>query len=103
MGIFKVKTEEDWKINYIKEFNEMREAYENKIQKKQLEIDTLKEEVEALKLSKNGLKPKEKQIRDLDINNIKELRENGLSYREIAKKTRWSKATICRVINGFYD
>ena len=35
--------------------------------------------------------------------NIKELRSNGLSYREISKETSWSKATICRVLNGMYD
>ena len=34
MGIFKLKSEEDWKINYIKEFNEMRNNYEKKLQKK---------------------------------------------------------------------
>lgn len=103
MGIFKLKSEEDWKINYIKEFNEMRNNYEKKLQKKQLEIDKLKSEIELLKSNKSGLKPKEKQIRDLDISNIKNLREDGLSYREIAKKTNWSKATICRVLNVFYD
>ena len=103
MGIFKLKSEEDWKINYIKEFNEMRNNYEKKLQKKQLEIDRLKNEIEVLKSNKGGLKPKEKQIRDLDISNIKNLREDGLSYGEIAKKTNWSKATICRVLNGFYD
>ncbi len=86
MGIFKLKSEEDWKINYIKEFNEMRNNYEKKLQKKQLEIDKLKSEIELLKSNKSGLKPKEKQIRDLDISNIKNLREGGLSYREIAKK-----------------
>ena len=103
MGIFKLKSEEDWKINYIKEFNEMRNNYEKKLQKKQLEIDRLKSEIELLKSNKSGLKPKEKQIRDLDISNIKKLRDDGLSYREIAKKTNWSKATICRGLNGFYD
>lgn len=81
MGIFKLKSEEDWKINYIKEFNEMRNNYEKKLQKKQLEIDKLKSEIELLKSNKSGLKPKEKQIRDLDISNIKNLREGGLSYR----------------------
>lgn len=103
MGIFKLKTEEDWKINYIKEFNEMRNNYEKKLQKKQLEIEKLKIEIETLKSNKGSLRPKEKQIRDLDINNIKKLRKEGLSYREISKETSWSKATICRVLNGFYD
>ncbi len=103
MGIFKLRNEEDWKINYIKEFNEMRNAYEKKLQIKQLEIEKLKSELEMLKITKGTLKPKEKQIRDLDILNIKDLRKSGLSYREISNKTSWSKATICRVLNGFYD
>ena len=93
MGIFRLKTEEDWKINYIKEFNEMRADYERKLEKKQFEIESLK----------NSLKPKEKQIKDLDIQKIKNLRKEGLSYREISSKTSWSKATVSRVLNGLYD
>lgn len=103
MAMFKPKTETDWKKNYILEFNEMRESYEKKLQKKQLEIDTLKIEIQRLKEARNNLKPKEKQITDDDIKKIKELREIGLSYGEIANKTRWSKATISRVLNGLYD
>ena len=86
MGLFKTKSDENWKINYIKEFNEMRAEYEKKILAKQNEIDELK-----------------KQIKDSDIASIKELRTEGLSYREISQKTCWSKATVCRVLNGFYD
>ena len=63
----------------------------------------LKNEIEQLKTLRNNLKPKEKQIKDSDIQYIKELRSNGLSYREISKETSWSKATICRVLNGMYD
>ena len=96
MGLFKTKSDENWKINYIKEFNEMRAEYEKKILAKQNEIDELKS-------VKSNLKPKEKQIRDSDIASIKELRTEGLSYREISQKTCWSKATVCRVLNGFYD
>lgn len=103
MGIFKLKSDEDWKINYIKEFNEMRGSYENKLQKKQIEIDSLKLEIERLKNCKNSLKPKEKQITDQDIMSIKRLRDNGLSYREISIETNWSKATVSRVLNGLYD
>ncbi|HDO8890797.1 TPA: DNA-binding protein, partial [Clostridioides difficile] len=44
MGIFKTKMDEDWKVNYIKEFNEMRDSYESKLQKKQFEVDSLKSE-----------------------------------------------------------
>ncbi len=81
MAMFKPRTETDWKKNYIIEFNEMRDSYEKKLQKKQMEIDTL----------------------DEDIQKIKDLREIGLSYGKIANKTRWSKATISRVLNGLYD
>lgn len=103
MGIFKLKSDENWKINYIKEFNEMRGSYENKLQKKQIEIEGLKLEIERLKNYKNNLKPKEKQITDQDIMSIKRLRSNGLSYREISIETNWSKATVSRVLNGLYD
>lgn len=103
MGLFKSKSDENWKINYIKEFNEMRTEYERKILIKQNEIDDLKKQIEELKSFKIYLKPKEKQIRDSDIDSIKELRNQGLSYREISQKTSWSKATICRVLNGAYD
>ncbi|WP_297135477.1 helix-turn-helix domain-containing protein [Terrisporobacter sp.] len=103
MGLFKTKSQDDWKVNYIREFNEMRDSYEDKLQKKQMEIEDLKKQVEELKSIKSNLKPKEKQIKDSDIEYIKELRNEGLSYREISKKTSWSKATVCRVLNGLYD
>ncbi|HBI91045.1 MAG TPA: DNA-binding protein [Terrisporobacter glycolicus] len=103
MGLFKTKSQDDWKVNYIKEFNEMRDAYEEKLRAKQMEIASLKEEIEHLRLLRNNLKPKEKQIKDSDIEQIKELRNDGLSYREISKETSWSKATVCRVLNGLYD
>lgn len=103
MGFFKTKSQDEWKINYIKEFNEMRDSYEDKLKAKQKEIDNLKKEIEELKSLRNNLKPKEKQIKDSDIQHIKELRNKGLSYREISKETSWSKATVCRVLNGLYD
>ena len=103
MAMFKVKYEDDWKKNYILEFNQMRDAYEKKLQKKQIEIDTLKADIVKLKNSKNTLKPKEKQITDIDIQCIKDLRLCGLSYSEISKRTSWSKATVSRVLNGLYD
>ncbi|MFR3370398.1 MAG: helix-turn-helix domain-containing protein [Clostridioides difficile] len=40
---------------------------------------------------------------DDDINNIKSLRRDGLSYKEISNQTSWSKATVSRVLNGLYD
>ncbi len=103
MGLFKTKSDENWKMNYIKEFNEMRSEYEKKILAKQGEIDDLKKQLEELKAFRSNLRPKEKQIKDSDIESIKELRTQGLSYREISQKTSWSKATVCRVLNGVYD
>jgi uncharacterized protein YerC len=103
MAMFKIKEQDDWKKNYILEFNEMRDAYEKKLQKKQMEIDTLKVEIIRLKNSKQTLKPKEKQITDIDIQSIRDLRLKGLSYSEISSKTKWSKATVSRVLNGLYD
>ena len=103
MGLFKTKSDENWKINYIKEFNEMRAEYEKKILAKQNEIDELKKQLDELKSFRSNLRPKEKQIKDSDIESIKELRTQGLSYREISQQTSWSKATVCRVLNGFYD
>lgn len=103
MGLFKTRVDESWKINYIKEFNEMRSEYEKKILSKQNEIDDLKKQLEELKCFRSNLRPKEKQIKDSDIESIKELRTQGLSYREISQQTSWSKATVCRVLNGVYD
>lgn len=103
MGLFKTRVDENWKINYIKEFNEMRSEYEKKILSKQNEIDDLKKQLEESKCFRSNLRPKEKQIKDSDIASIKELRTQGLSYREISQQTSWSKATVCRVLNGVYD
>ena len=103
MAIFKTKEKKDWKQDYIKDFNKMRETYEKKLKTKQEEIDLLRSEIERFKDHRNYLKPKEKQIKDSDINTIKDLRQNGKSYREISNVTNWSKATVSRVLNGMYD
>ena len=81
----------------------MRDSYESKLQKNQFEGDSLKSELDRRRSYKNSLKPKEKQITDDDINNIKSLRRDGLSYKEISNQTSWSKATVSRVLNGLYD
>lgn len=54
-------------------------------------------------LSKETLIKKQRQITDKQIEEIKELRKQGLSYSKIEKITQWSKFTISRVVNGFYD
>ena len=84
------------KFNYMEEYFKMKHEYEEKIK-------SLETELEELKAVKSGLKPKTMQIKPEDILYIKVLRKQGLSYRQIASETKWSKATISRVINGFYD
>ena len=51
------------------------------------------------KLSKFSNKRK---ITDTDILKIKQLRNNGLSYREIEKEVGWSKYVIGKVLNDKY-
>ena len=67
------------------------------------ELGISQKQLEELKCFRSNLRPKEKQIKDSDIESIKELRTQGLSYREISQQTSWSKATVCRVLNGVYD
>lgn len=58
-----------------------------------------------LKVKNNyeNLVPKTQQITHKDVEKIKELKANGLSYSAIKAETNWSKATISRVLNGLYD
>lgn len=49
------------------------------------------------------LKNQEKQIEQKDIDLIKSLIKEKLSYRVIANKTGWSIATITRIKKGYYD
>lgn len=65
------------------------------------EINKKTEEYEAL-VKSNKLVPKTPLITLEEIEEIKELREEGLTYSQIANKTNWSKATISRIINGKY-
>lgn len=48
-------------------------------------------------------KKKIQQITEQQIQEIKTLRNQGLSYSEIERNTKWSKYTISRVLNGHYD
>lgn len=103
MALFKTREKKDWKDEYIRDYRQMKEEYEKRLETKQIEIERLKEEIENYKDRRSYLKPKEKQIKDSDIDLIKSLRFRGMSYREICNETRWSKATVSRVLNGMYD
>lgn len=100
MGIFnKNKSSEiDWKEKY----NELKHRHDNLYE----ENRALKKKVSLLetRIKKTGyLEPKERQIKWEEILRIKALKKEGLSYSSISKETGWSKATICRVINRYYD
>lgn len=99
MAIFNRKEQ----INWEEKYNELLCRYDNlydenrKLKKKVNDLEVM--------IKKTGyLKPKERQITTDEILYIKTLKsKENLSYSAISKETGWSKATICRVINGAYD
>lgn len=66
------------------------------------EIESLKLELENTK-AKITLQSKKREISDKQVQEIKELRASGLSYRAIEEKTKWSRFTIGKAIKGEYD
>lgn len=62
-----------------------------------------REELEEFKTKAFIPKRKKQQITQKDIDKIKKLSQDGLSYSKIQKITKWSKCTISKVINGYYD
>ena len=99
MAIFNKREKSDWEEKY----NELLCRYDSLYE----ENRELKKKVKDLevRIKKTGyLEPKERQISNDEILYIKTLRvKENLRYSSIAKETGWSKATICRVINGAYD
>lgn len=78
----------------IKNLEKMLEPYKNKIQELSEENDSLKAK---------SFYPRTREITDEQIQEIKELRASGLSYRAIEEKTKWSRFTIGKAIKGEYD
>ncbi len=70
-------------------------SYEEKIKKLEVELEEAK--------SKITLQTRTREISDKQVEEIKELRALGLSYRAIEEKTKWSRFTIGRVLKGEYD
>ncbi|HBG3660554.1 TPA: hypothetical protein KQB99_003938 [Clostridioides difficile] len=66
-------------------------------------IKIYREELEEFKTKAFIPKRKKQQITQKDIDKIKKLSQDGLSYSKIQKITKWSKCTISKVINGYYD
>lgn len=102
-------TELAGKLNVLqKQYYELREensklkkelsVYKSNLKKARAENQEYKKQLQSSQLQK-----KQRQISDEQIEEIKKLRNQGLSFRAISKKTNWSVFTISRVLNGFYD
>ena len=90
------------KLNNIEDFyqgriNRLIKRFEDE---KSNEIQELKNGIKDLK-SRALVNPK--KITDKQVNEVKELRALGLSYRKIAERTSLGTTTICRIINGEYE
>lgn len=66
-------------------------------------IKTQRKELEEFKTKAFIPKRKKQQITPEDIDKIKKLKQDDLSYSKIEKITKWSKCTISKVVNGYYD
>lgn len=62
-----------------------------------------KKELEQIKTKAFIPTKKIQQITEQQIQEIKTLRNQDLSYSEIERITKWSKYTISKVLNGHYD
>ena len=101
-SLIKENEELKFKLNNIEGFYEERinrliKRFEDE---KLNEVQKLKNEINYLK-SRALVNPK--KISDKQINEVKELRALGLSYRKISQEIGLGTTTICRIINGEYD
>lgn len=80
----------------------LKKIYINEIQKLKNEQIELKKKLDRAEAQIN-LQIKKRQISDEQINEIKELINQGLSYKKISEITKWSTATISKIKNGIYD
>lgn len=94
-----------FKENKLKNINHYEEVLKgNKIEFRMLEdmIRDLKEMYSVIE-NKTLLDKKTQKITAEDVREIKKLRSQGMSTRDIKKEVNWSTATISKAINGFYD
>lgn len=104
-------------INEINTLKEINSNCKNVIQSLDNDNNELKSELKKYKVEYQRLyksyknfktkafipKKKIQQITEQQIQEIKTLRNQGLSYSKIEQVTKWSKYTISRVLNGHYD
>lgn len=91
------KINEELLNDFLKSANE-KLVQENKALIK--ENQELKEKIKELE-SRALINPR--KVTDKQVQEIKELRANGLSYRAIARETGLSTCTIQRALKGIYD
>ena len=90
-------------INVIQSLDNDNNELKNELKKYKVEYQKLYKSYKNLKTKAFIPKKKIQQITDQQIQEIKTLRNQGLSYSEIERNTKWSKYTISRVLNGHYD
>lgn len=96
MGLFNKGQVEELR-NELKDLNERFNFYYEEYRKLKAENTELKE----IMKTHCYLKPKQRQITKEQIEYIRTLRaKEGMSYKNIAKETGWSKSTVYRVINS---
>lgn len=85
------KSREDFN-DYYSKYNELEQKYK-----------FLKHEYEEVKVRADKFTPLKRQISDEQVQEIKKLRAEGKTYKEIRVATGWSNVTISRVLKGVYD
>lgn len=96
--------------NVIQSLDNENNELKNELNKYKIEYQKLykfkekyKKELEQIKTKAFIPKKKIQQITEQQIQEIKTLRNQGSSYSEIERITKWSKFTISKVLNGHYD
>lgn len=91
----------------VKRYRDYSKELESKIKDLEGALDLYSKRIKELesvrKQSNTKLKPREQQITQKEIDYIKELVSQGVTYRRIKDKVGWSINTISRVMNGVYD
>ena len=64
---------------------------------------SLERKYEEVKVRADKFTPLQRQISDEQVQEIKKLRSEGKTYKEIRVATGWSNVTISRVLKGVYD
>lgn len=81
------------------DFNSFYRRYDDLEQK----YKSLERKYEEVKIRADKFAPMQRQISDEQVKEIKKLRSEGKTYKEIRIATGWSNMTIARVLQGIYD